>query len=240
MLFANGIDLTAGTELEVTAIEADGMKTAPRKVRPTKIIIDWSGREMTGEDYAVFLAKGMSGAHVFIDYDGGIWQFVDLFDKVNRGGAIDEEAIWVVLQNKGVPPEDLHYRRGTFVMKLGKTEIPVLGCVLEQLEALEEVIALICQSLLIPPTIPREQSLDGRGVFSGFLPPDLIEEWPPGILFASNLSEKTVSPGPGVADLLDEIDETFHSEVDEDDTDFESDDDLDFDTEAFNKAFPDP
>jgi len=212
MLFAFGIDLTAGTELEVLTMEVEGMKIEPRNHRPQKIIIDWSGNEMTGQDFAAFLAKGKTGCHLYIDYDGGIWQFADLFDQVVRKKEVDGDSIWIVLQNKGVPPEDPRYKRGTFREDFHGRKMPVLGSVLDQLTALEELIALICESVRILPIIPRvgEEAID-----LAVMEPDDLKDYV-GLLLASHVDARTMSPGPGVIELLDEMDQEFNDEDDDD------------------------
>lgn len=234
MLIANGVDITAGTDHLLTErLHVPSIRVLHRRKRPRKIILDWSGNEESAEEYGAFLGRSEYGTHLYIDHQGVIWQFADLWaGKVRRGRkAIDEEAVWIVLQNKGKPPEDARVRRGTFIYQFGAHKIPALCMLTEQVDSLLAVLELICQSLQIPPCIPRknEEPIITR------ISETALASWN-GILLASHIDSRTIAPGPGILDELD----AFEQEMLEpdDDTDFEGED-QNVDPEAFEEAFPD-
>jgi hypothetical protein len=234
MLLAHEIDLTAGTELEVKNL---ALKTKRRKERPKKIIIDWSGNEMNAEEYAAFLRRGKTGTHLFIDHEGIVWQFADLWlAKVARWKGVDDDSIWITLQNKGVPPSDTRVARGVFVYEFGAFKKPVLAVNADQLDSLTEIIDLICRSMGILPHVPRK---DGQ-LITHQLKPRTVRAWE-GILLASHVAP-TLSPGPGALPALAELEHKLLSEdeeEDEDGTDLDGEE-QEVDDEAFNRDFPDP
>lgn len=239
MLLAHGIDLTAGTDLDVDHGLPNGIRVVARKgQRVRKIIVDWSGNEMNAEEYAAFLSKGKTGCHLFIDHEGGIYQFADLsHSRVNRVGAFDAESVWIVLQNKGEPVADPRVPRGTFRYAWGGRELPALGSLTEQLESLYQLVDLICESLQIEPWLPRRN----EELITRHLSAKAASGWQ-GVLLASHLSSYTVSPGPGVLEVLDELEGDWNSDDgeydEEEDTDLEGEEE-ELDEEAFDRAFPD-
>ncbi len=245
MLLAREIDLTAGTGVVAHLVPNPKIYQCPRKDDlPTKILIDWSGNEMNAEEYAGFLSKWKTGAHLFIDHEGRLWQFVDLGNQVRRHPAGDVGGIWIVLQNKGAPPEDPRVRRGTFrITREGQT-YSVLCATTAQIETLEELVVLLCESFRIEPRLPR---VDGEATHPecSAIPPALfstraLEDWE-GVLLAMHLDGRTLSPGPGILQALDELEQIWDTEEeeDEDDTDFEGEE-QEIDEDAFDAAFPDP
>jgi len=230
-MLAREIDLTAGTELAVEIHDTE-MKRTPRKGKPTKIVIDWSGLEATAEDYS----NTRFGCHLYIDEEGDVHQFADLWlDQVGRGGPrVDAGAIWIVLQ-VGVPPVG-NVKRGAFLYRWGGKTHKVLGATTEQLESLAEVVILICMSLGIPLEIPEQKKMLGEVT---------VAEWK-GVLLASHVAD-TPAPGPGVLEILEESfgELAMDEDGDEDEDEDESDDEFEgrpiaFNFEKFEVDFPDP
>ncbi len=238
MLFARGIDLTAGTELVVdhggTQLE---ISARSKGKSPRMIVIDWSGNEMSAEEYGAFMARGNAGAHLYIDHEGGITQYTDLWNKVRRMKSVDDVAIWVVIQNKGIPPHDDRVSRGAFVYSFGEHKLSALCANSDQIDSLVYLLGLICDSLQIPPSIPRKDGEPLERAIRGKTGP----RWN-GVLLASHLDAGTVSPGPGILEALDEFEHDMLAEDDEydeeEDTDFDGED-QEVDEDAFNEAFPD-
>jgi hypothetical protein len=241
MLIANEIDLTAGTEFEVVSEIPNGISTRPRERKPTKVVIDWSGHEMSAREYADFLARGTLGAHLYIDEAGTISQLADLWqEQVARVRAVDAEAVWIVLQNEGRPPSDRRVRRGAFRYRFGDLELSTLTCNADQIEALEDVVTLICLSMGIPPSLPRRHGEVVREPLSE----ETVQRWE-GLLLASHLprTPPTVAPGPHILDVLDQLETELVREdpLEEwEDTDFDSDAEAPDIDEDFDEAFPDP
>jgi len=202
-----------------------GKKITTRKNPPRKIVIDWSGDELGGEEFASIGREFSGGCHIYIDYDGTIWQFADLFDKVSRGGWIDSDAIWIVLQNKGAPPQNKKFPRGTFRMEVNDLKVSALASTTEQLEALEQLILLVCDSLQLAPNVPRDGNYE---VLRGEVSKRMVKDHEV-ILAAFHLKSTTVSPGPGVIEILDELEQHFSDleEEEDDDDEEEGDEDLD-------------
>lgn len=239
MLLAHDIDLLGAVDFEVTN-HSSAMKSRERTHKPSKICIDWSGNEMNASEYAAYLERGKTGCHLFIDSGGETYQFADLWtEAVTRSNALmDADAIWIVLQNKGVPPEDARVKRGVFIYDFGRFTGPALGVTADQLEELESILGVICACLGIPPCLPRKE----EEVIRKQLSTRVLKEWN-GILLASHIAP-TMSPGPGVLDALDEFEAECFSEDDEDlddedETDFDGEE-QEVDEEAFEADFPDP
>lgn len=235
MLLAHGLDLTAGTELDVDTTYFGQVRGSKRDALPETIIIDWSGNEMSAKEYALETKRA---AHLYIDHEGVIWQLADLSVTVAHLGRsaahVDERAVWIVLQNKGMPPTDSRVKRGVWDTRFGSHRLAVLGATSDQIESLLELAALLAPSLGFDPSIPRR---DGEPVRKA-LAPKVLAKWT-GILLASHVDARTISPGPGILEALDELEEVWFDESDEDDTDFEGDDE-EIDEEAFEEDFPDP
>lgn len=237
-MFAREINLLGGTELEVEIHETPPKGWPTRHARPSKIIIDWSGNEMNADEYVDWLHKSKLGCHLFIDSDGDIHQFADLWDaKVPRaGGELDEQVIWIVLQNQGRPPADKRVLRGVFNYRFGDFRGPALGATSEQIETLLEVVQLICVSLDIPPCLPRKN----EEPIEAILKPATVNAWS-GILLASHTAP-TASPGPGILAALDELEQALFSEDEESEDDEEDPDGEEpppVDAEKFDADFPD-
>lgn len=223
MLIAYGLDLSAGTELEVDSTLMGG-RGAKRRTRPDVLLIDWSGNEMSAKEFA--LAKG--SAHLYIDHEGVVWQLADLATRMFESSKkelrkITRRAILVVIQNKGLPPADSRVPRGLFSMEVGPIKADVLAANSDQTDSLVEVVNLVCESFGFPPCVPR---VDEEPV-ARKLSPKTIDEWS-GVLLSLHLA-KTPNPGPGILEAMAELeDEVFGDlEVDEDDFDEEADDILD-------------
>lgn len=241
MLLAHNLDLTGLTEIEVDDSLFRSVPTTRRKKPPTKVIIDWSANEMSAREYSDFARGKKYGAtHIYIDHEGTIWQFADLMvDCIPRSKELDQEAIWIVLQNQGMPPADSRVARGVWLYEFGRHKLPTLGVINDQLEVLEELIVLLFSSMpWMEPVVPRKDS----EVVMKPLSPKVIEAWR-GLLLASHVDSSTVSPGPGIIDVLDELEAEWfeEDEYDEDeDTDFEAETDEEVDASEFDRDFPDP
>lgn len=219
-MLVNGVNATAGTDLEVDILDVKLKGVTRRRERPRKIIIDWSGNEMNAEEYGRFLEKSKVGCHLFIDAEGSITQYADLWaQRVMRhpNTVLELDAIWIVLQNRGAPPADSRVSRGSFAYRWGNEVMPVLGATADQIDALIEVVALICESLDIEPCLPRVDGVPARRKIGT----KVATNWQ-GILLASHISP-SMSPGPGVLDALAQLEDAFFSEEEDEDEDEEED-----------------
>ena len=242
-MLAREIDLTAGTELSVEIHEVEMVREL-RTTRPNKIIIDWSRGEQSADDYGKGLGESKKGCHLYIDKNGDVHQFADLWlHKVKRGGIfIDQDAIWIVMQNRGDADIESKVKRGGFLYPWGKKRYHVFGANNDQIDALLEVVMLIGMSIGIPLGFPHRD----ENMLKEQLSPLMTTAFS-GVLLASHVLD-TAAPGPGILDALQEAFEDLEEDENEDEDEDEDEDEpgqedeieFSFDTSQFERDFPDP
>jgi len=158
-LWCNGVDLTAGTETLVHSWEDHGFSFTgeDRWKKPNLILLHFSHEEETARQFFTRMKKQRKSAHLYIDHSGQVFQFADLWATRCRHSTVaSERSIGIFIQNRGTRKALKKFPRGSMVMTLNNQEHTVLTTTSGQLDALEEVLSLITQSIVIPFDLPSE------------------------------------------------------------------------------------
>lgn len=168
-LWCNGVDLTAVTETDVCSWDESGMifDGSNRAVKPDLIVVSFSDEEMSHRQFFKNCTENNRSAHVYIDHEGQIFQFADLWShRCVYDSGQSHRSIEIVLQNRSKPTPLKKYPRGVMQMIVDGDERFVLTTTTGQLDALEFVVDLICKSIKIPLELPGKDDAP----FIGLLP----------------------------------------------------------------------
>jgi N-acetyl-anhydromuramyl-L-alanine amidase AmpD len=178
-LWCNGIDLTAGTEIDVSDWTEHGLQftgarseknNAKRERKPDLIVVHWTGGEGGHRQVFNTLATRKLGVHLFIDYRGIVYQFADLWTvRCAHAGRANDRSIGIEIQNRGIGKMHPKFPRGSMVMRGHGRKYDGLTMTSDQLDALEEVAGLICASMDIPFKVPTNK--EGTGPLLDYLTP---------------------------------------------------------------------
>lgn len=148
---------------------------------PDLIVGHWTGGEgQARQVYSTLLSRktederGLS-VHVFIDYDGVIWQFADLDRRTRHASAVNNRSVGVEMQNQGFPrkgklPKSWKpYERGRYRDLLKGKERTMCFFTADQLEAWCALCEGVCDHFGIPKQVPANAELLKQGNFASGL-----------------------------------------------------------------------
>lgn len=210
MLIANGVDIAAGTALEdqVHSWDEHGLQftgkkseknNRPRSIKPNLMVFHWSGGEGSYERIFKTLTKRKLGIHLYIDYDGDIYQYADLWTvacaHAHRANA---RSIGCEMQNLGLGDSTKKFPRGKILMEGHGRHYNGLSMTSAQLESMHALTELVTKSLGIPFKVPTAP--DGHGPLLDYLTPKQQQTFA-GVAGHIHFSEK-VCPGAQVLQSL--------------------------------------
>jgi hypothetical protein len=179
-LWCNGVDISAGTELDglVNDWTAHGLQFTgarseknnhPRTRKPDLLVFHWSGGEGGFRQIYRTLTSRKLGVHLFIAYDGTITQFADLWTvSCAHASAANPRSIGVEMQNKAFGAPHARFPRATLPMVGHGGKYRGLSMTGEQLASAVALAELVTASLAFPFTMPAAPG--GKAPLLDFLP----------------------------------------------------------------------
>lgn len=144
-----------------------GARSRPRD--PRMIVGHWTGGESSGRTLFRNIrrrktrdGRGLS-VHLYIDYEGVIWQYCDTILSTRHAGKANGRAIGIEKQNRAWDPKKLpkswaKFERGKLRQTLKGRSVSVLSFTTAQLESWVEVAGALSDFYQIPYHVPANSN----------------------------------------------------------------------------------
>lgn len=137
-------------------IGKDGIRKRHHDRTPNLFVGHWTAGEGSHKSCFSTLRKRHLSVHLFIDSDGVIYQFADLDLAAFHAGIVNERAIGVEIQNRGVPPTHEKTPRAIYEAKVQGAQRQLLEFYPAQVTAFCALAERFAEVGFFPRKIPRD------------------------------------------------------------------------------------